>query len=235
MPDTVGFVIPCDDGGVVAGVGMSLLHIPPGEEPVALAVLEGSAERRINDGTIAPDGTIWFGTMERAEEKQLGDLWSYHPQSGLKRRELAWTVVNGPAISPDGGTAYLAHSNARVVFRAAVGNGALGELREFVRFPEDWGYPDGMAVDIEGNLWIAHWGGGRLTRFDAGGAADLVVRVPTSQPTKCAFGGKDRSTMFITSASIGIREPLAGHLFSVPVDVPGPVLPRFSASLKPAF
>lgn len=227
MHDTVGFAIPCDDGGVIAGVGMSLVHTRPGDEPVTLAVIEGSTETRINDGTIAPDGTIWFGTMDRAEERPRGDFWSYHPKWGLKRHDVGWAVTNGPAISPDGGTMYLAHSNERVVYRAAIKDGAVGELLEFVRFPTRWGYPDGMAVDVEGNLWIAHWGGGRVTRFDAGGSADFVVRVPTLQPTKCAFGAADRATMFITSASIGLQEPLAGHLFGVPVDVPGPALPRF--------
>jgi sugar lactone lactonase YvrE len=50
------------------------------------------------------------------------------------------------------------------------------------------------------------------------------VPVPTAQVTKCAFGGPDLTTLFITTAAVGrdpAIDPMAGHVFTVETGVPG--------------
>jgi sugar lactone lactonase YvrE len=53
------------------------------------------------------------------------------------------------------------------------------------------GYPDGMTIDKEGNLWISHWAGGCVTRWNPKtGKLLRTVKMPVSKVTSCAFGGK---------------------------------------------
>jgi sugar lactone lactonase YvrE len=75
-----------------------------------------------------------------------------------------------------------------------------------------------MTVDSEGFLWVCHWGGSRISRFAPDGTLERVLPVPTAQVSKCAFGGPDLTTLYITTAGIGRDpriDPMAGHLFTV--------------------
>jgi sugar lactone lactonase YvrE len=81
-----------------------------------------------------------------------------------------------------------------------------------------------MAVDAEGHLWVCHWGGSRVSRFAPDGTLERIVPIPTAQVTKCAFGGPDLTTLYVTTAAIG-RDPtidvMAGHVFAVQAGVAG--------------
>jgi sugar lactone lactonase YvrE len=81
-----------------------------------------------------------------------------------------------------------------------------------------------MAVDAEGHLWVCHWGGSRVSRFAPDGTLERIVPIPTAQVTKCAFGGPDLTTLYVTTAAIG-RDPtidvMAGHVFTVQAGVAG--------------
>ena len=84
-----------------------------------------------------------------------------------------------------------------------------------------------MTVDSAGGLWVAHWGGRRVSRFLPDGSRDRVLELPVAQVTSCAFGGPDLSTLFITTASIRLddaarrAQPLAGGLFEASTDFSG--------------
>jgi sugar lactone lactonase YvrE len=90
-----------------------------------------------------------------------------------------------------------------------------------------------MTVDADGCVWIAHWGGARVTRFTPRGDVDGAIALPVSQATSCAFGGAALDTLFITSAAIGLddaaraAEPLAGGLFAVRVTQRGVLAGEF--------
>jgi sugar lactone lactonase YvrE len=113
-------------------------------------------------------------------------------------------------------------------------DGTLGERGVFLQFGEGDGYPDGMTVDAEGFLWVAHWNGWRVVRYDPDGRAERVINVPVSRPTSCAFGGDDLTTLFITSGTMRMSQaelaaqPLAGSLFSLRTDVQGLPESRFA-------
>ena len=80
---------------------------------------------------------------------------------------------------------------------------------------------DGQTVDAEDHLWVAHWDGGRITRFRPDGTVERVVFLPAPRITSCCFGGPDLDVLYVTSARIGMSEamlraaPLAGGLFAV--------------------
>ena len=71
-----------------------------------------------------------------------------------------------------------------------------------------------MTCDAEGGLWVAHWDGGRVSRFRPDGTLDQAIPVPASRVTSCVFFGDDLDRLAITSASYErAEEPLAGSLF----------------------
>jgi L-arabinonolactonase len=76
--------------------------------------------------------------------------------------------------------------------------------RVFVELTDASGEPDGSAVDRDGGLWNAQWGGRRVVRYDADGRETERIDVPTAQPSCVAFGGAQLGTLYITSARVGL-------------------------------
>jgi sugar lactone lactonase YvrE len=172
---------------------------------------------RLNDAKVDRAGRIWAGTMDDREVEASGALYCLDAGLGWARHDDGYGVTNGPTFSPDGATVYHTDSLDRTVFAFDLTDeGALINKRPFVRFGDSWGYPDGMCTDAEGGIWIAHWGGGRVSRFSPDGRLDRFIALPASQVTSCAFGGRDLDRMFVTSAAVGVEgEALAGALFEV--------------------
>ena len=81
--------------------------------------------------------------------------------------------------------------------------------------------PDGLTVDSEGNLWVAHWGGARVTKFLSSGVRVQAYQVSAPHVTTVGFGGEDLSTLYITTARDGMSPdalalwPQSGDLFSL--------------------
>ena len=103
----------------------------------------------------------------------------------------------------------------------------------FVTVDPSDGHPDGLTIDNEGFIWLAHWGGYRITRFTPKGEVEGVVPLPAPQVTSCAFGGENMSTLFITTAARNVdlkRYPHAGGLFCVDTNVTGKATEPFRIS-----
>ncbi len=79
-----------------------------------------------------------------------------------------------------------------------------------------------MTTDAEGCLWIAHWGGGRISRIDPEGRPMRSIALPATNITSCAFAGPGLDRLFVTSSCQGREEePAAGALFEVAPGVTG--------------
>ena len=108
-------------------------------------------------------------------------------------------------------------------------SGAIADRRTEVDIPPEAGSPDGLAVDAEGGLWVALWGGAAIRRY-LHGRLDRVIEVPVARPTSCAFGGAGLDELYITSAWKGLsakerrEQPLAGAVFRARPGIRG-VLP----------
>lgn len=203
---------------------------PATEELVTVTQLEADIPtNRFNDGKCDRLGRFWAGTMDFACEKSTGSLYCLSPDLNCTRMDSGYVVTNGPAWSSDYRTMYHNDSvNSRVyAFDFDLESGELTNKRVFLQFSEEDGSPDGMATDAEGGLWIAHWGASKLTRHDPEGKVLRTIQLPCSQVTSCAFGGSDLKTLYITTAANGLsrqqleREPLAGGLFALDVDIAG--------------
>jgi sugar lactone lactonase YvrE len=94
-----------------------------------------------------------------------------------------------------------------------------------------------MCFDAEGHLWVAHWGGGCISRFAMDGSLLARVELPTSHITNVCFGGAKLDRLFVTSAQAGLsaeqlaKEPMAGRVFEV-VGHGASGLPAHSPSLQ---
>ena len=101
-------------------------------------------------------------------------------------------------------------------------DGTIANKRVWLRFEDAWGYPDGMCADAEGCVWIAHWDGGRISRFSPEGKHIRSIELPASNITSCTFAGPKLDRMFVTSSFVDHEdEALAGALFEVGAGVSG--------------
>ncbi|MFJ8670050.1 SMP-30/gluconolactonase/LRE family protein [Streptomyces sp. NPDC093600] len=213
----IGAAKPRAGGGLVAnlrdGIGLydadgafSWLH----HDPVP--------DRRGNDAAVAPDGSLWAGTMRYDEAPGGGHLIRIGPDGTVTPLIDEVAVSNGIGWSPDGEVAYYIDSLTRRVDILRVEDGHLVERREFVTVEPDAGFPDGLTVDAEGCVWVALWDGGQLRRYTPRGALDRTVSLPVRRPTACAFGGPRLRDLYVTTARTGLADPdpLAGALLVLP-------------------
>jgi sugar lactone lactonase YvrE len=173
---------------------------------------------RFNDGKFGPDGCYWAGTLHNPEEEDTGSLYRFHADGRFDTVDSGYRVPNGPAFSPDGSRIYHTDSARREVYVLHLDAGGGKARRELlIRFGEADGYPDGMTVDNEGNLWIAMWDGASIQKVSPDGRRLSAVAIPARRPTSCAFVAADASELVVTSASIGLdgSDELAGGLFRV--------------------
>jgi sugar lactone lactonase YvrE len=226
-----------DDGTLLLAAERGLAVFDPGTGELELRMaLEGEPSgNRTNDGHADAQGRFWVGTMDDSEQATTGSVYRIGPDWSCRRVIEGLAISNIIITSPDGKILYVADSKAQTIWAYPLdpATGDLGERRVFVDSTGDKSAPDGAAVDAEGCLWNARWGGWRIERRRPDGTLDRKISVPVSQPTSCCFGGEGLRTLYITSARKGLSEealakqPLAGSLFAVDVGVAGHPQPLF--------
>lgn len=228
-PGQIGFALPLAAGGLICGVQGGLYRFDPavGHFSQVLAVEADLPGNRLNDGYVDRAGALWFGSMDDAETAPSGALYRVARDGVPVVRDAGYVITNGPAMSPDGRTLYHNDTLRRVIHAFDMDEaGCLSGKRVFARI-EGSGYPDGLAVDSEGCVWVALYGGARIERRSPDGRLIGAVGFPCANVTKLAFGGDDLRTVYATTARKGLSEaeiaaqPLAGGLFRFEVDVPG--------------
>jgi D-xylonolactonase len=227
-PSQVSFIVPASDGGFVVGLEDGLHRFDPDTGAFAsLAPVEADLPgNRFNDGHVDARGRLWFGSMDDAEASPTGVLYRY-ADGAVQAMDRDYVITNGPATSADGRTLYHTDTLKKHVYAFDLTPaGALENKRLFLELAGG-GHPDGMAVDADGCLWVATFGGGRIDRYAPDGAKLQEVRFPCANVTKLAFGGPDLRTAYATTARKGLSDaelaaqPLAGGLFTFRVETPG--------------
>ncbi|MCM3885590.1 SMP-30/gluconolactonase/LRE family protein [Frankia sp. R82] len=185
---------------------------------------------RMNDGGCDPDGRFYCGSMAYDETPGAGSLHRLDPDATTTVVLGGVTISNGLAWSPDGTRAYYVDTpTSRIdVFDYDPAGGLTGR-RPFAVVPQGPGQPDGLAVDADGGVWTALWGGGAVCRFTGSGSLDQVIELPVPRTTACAFGGPDLGTLYVTTSRLATdtdRHPGAGAIFAIDAGVRGlPALP----------
>jgi sugar lactone lactonase YvrE len=229
-PSQIGFIAPIEGGGMVCALEDGLYRFVEADGAfISLARLEAELPgNRFNDGHVDAAGRLWFGSMDDGERAPTGRLYRFDG-AGLAPRAMdqGYIITNGPALSIDARTLYHTDTLAKKIYAFDLSPaGALEGKRLFIDHLGS-GHPDGMAVDAEGHLWVAVFGGWRIDRYDPQGRKVDEVRFPCANITKLAFGGDDLRTVYATTARKGLSQaellaqPLAGGLFTFRATAPG--------------
>ena len=191
---------------------------------------------RFNDGKVDISGRYWAGTMDIAQVDATGSLYRLDPDLSARQVDSDYIICNGPTFNLANSVIYHTDSIRRTIYALDIGaDGSLSNKRVFAQFTQDdEGVPDGMTVDSEDCVWVAHFGGNRITRYSPAGEILEVAPMPAPNITSCAFAGANLDTLYITSASTFMtdeelaRYPLAGSLFSYQPGVKGMPTPLFA-------
>ena len=226
MPEKIGWIVEQagrDDFLIGLASGVARLTLDPFTITPLLDPEPDRPANRLNDAKVDPRGRLWLGTKSDDDPDSKGALYRLDPDFAVGRHDDGYGVTNGPTFSVDGRWLYHTDSDKRIVYRFALhDDGSLGERQDFIRFEPEWGHPDGMTTDSQSGLWIAHWAGGRISRFTPEGELDRSIDLPAPNITSACFAGERLDRLFVTSArtdSQGERE--AGALFEVETGMTG--------------
>jgi sugar lactone lactonase YvrE len=228
-PVSAAGIIDADHLAIASAGGIYRLQLSTDTREL-IVPLEPNKNTRSNDGRVNRAGGFWISTMSRTDPSRNAGGSLYQLRDGqLAQIRSNIRVPNSTAFSPDGRTAYFTDGLSRLIEQCAIDPESgmpAGPWRPFVKVSMSI-EPDGSVVDSAGFLWNCEWNGGRVVRYAPDGAVDRVVALPVSRPTCPAFGGPDLKTLYITSARDGLsaeelaKQPGAGGIFSIRVDVPG--------------
>ncbi|WP_328503310.1 SMP-30/gluconolactonase/LRE family protein [Streptomyces sp. NBC_00457] len=225
----VGAAKPRAGGGLVLNLvdGVGLLDADGGFRWLHRERVPG---RRANDAAVAPDGSLWTGTMRYDEAPGGGTLSRVTGDGSVEVVLDDVAVSNGTGWSPDGRRMYYIDSPTRRVDVLDHEAGRISGRRPFAAIEEGAGFPDGLTVDADGCVWVALWDGGAVRRYTPDGELDRVVTLPTPRVTACAFGGADLTDLYVTTARVGLESPhpVAGSLLVVPGAGKGLAQPAFA-------
>lgn len=222
LPEKIGWVAERrGPPGFIAGLQSGFVELDL--EPFAIRpIVDPEPDlpgNRMNDAKVDRHGRIWAGTMDAAIRETTGSLYRMHPDFSVRRVDTGYKITNGPTFSPKQDVMYHTDTGLGHVYRFDMSpEGEISNRQVWLEFTREMGSPDGMTVDAEGFVWIAHWGGSRVSRFSPDAKFDRAIRLPASQITSCVFAGANLDRMFVTSAAKGLdrsKEPLAGSLFEV--------------------
>lgn len=181
---------------------------------------------RTNDCKASPAGRLWCGIMHMSQHNGNGSLLCLDNDLSLNSVLKGQSIPNGIVWNAEGIRLYYADSGRSCIEEYGYDRltGAIYLIKTAVQIPEEMGVPDGMTIDSEGRLWVAHWGGfGVYVWNPATGELVDKVDVPVPNVASCTFGGKNGRTLFITTARDGLSEaeleryPQSGSLFAVEV------------------
>ena len=218
--------------------GLAFFTFSTGAIKRIVDVEAGIPATRLNDGRCDRQGRFVFGMFNQADHPKsaLGSFYRLNLDLSLERLPLGKAAIaNSICFSPDGRRMYFADSMDQEI-RVCDYNPCSGEVgapRSFVPAGAAPGVPDGACIDAQGYLWSARWGAGQVLRFAPDGRLERVLHLDALQPTCPAFGGSDMSTLYVTSAHLGMRAddraaaPLSGAVFSQAMDLRGLPESRF--------
>ena len=230
-------LVECEQGGFACTVrdGYALIDLETGTiDPIAMPESQ-IPNNRFNDGKVDAYGRYWAGTMDDKAVQESGSLYCLKPDLSLYTMDEKYIITNGPTFNADSSIIYHTDSIKKSIYAFDLSkNGEISNKRVFIQLKDDAeGAPDGMTVDSEDCIWLAHFGGARITRYSPNGEILQVIPMPVPNVTSCTFAGNNLDTLYITTAKVGIADedlskyPLAGNLFSYKTGVTGLPTPKF--------
>ncbi|MFJ4142507.1 SMP-30/gluconolactonase/LRE family protein [Pseudomonas sp. NPDC089734] len=213
LPEPVSAFIPTDKGDALVTLASGVYRLDLTSDKTSISLLcvaDPVAGNRANESRCDALGRLWLGSMQNNLDDEGGDLPLVRRSGGLFRVDPDTRVtpllegqgiVNTLLWNAQGTVLYSADTLDGVIYQYPIlADGSLG-ARNVWAAEHPRGVPDGSAMDAEGYVWNARWGGGCLIRFAPDGSVDRIVDLPVSHPTSCVFGGPDLATLYVTSAA----------------------------------
>lgn len=219
LDQMVGTIVPKKSGGAMLALheGFASFDFTSGKYAL-IHNPEPDPATRFNDGKCDPQGRFWAGTMEHAQSgPPMGSLYCLDSSLNVHKKLGDVAISNGICWSHDHKKMYYIDTPLKTVdsfdFDAATGH--ISNRKTLVTFSESDGSPDGMTIDSDGNLWVAHWGASKVTQWNPNtGKLLRTIPIPAAKVSSVAFGGPDLTDLYVTTASKGDPAP-AGALFRV--------------------
>ncbi|MCZ4069001.1 SMP-30/gluconolactonase/LRE family protein [Microbacterium sp. H37-C3] len=197
-------VLPADDGGMLVVESDRLVHLDADGVVQSARVVPLEEGRRFNDATCDPRGRLVLGTLRGDGESSEESLMRLDSDGRLRTLREGLSLSNGIGYSPDGRTMYhvdtlrhrvdiLDDDGQNVVLRGS--------------FEVIGGYPDGIALDVDGDIWVALWGGAEVRRYRPDGTVRETRALPAQHVSSVGFVGPGLDHLLVTSATAGLRDP----------------------------
>ena len=225
--ERVGTVVPSADGRlVIAGdTGFHFLDPASGKVTPIADPEPDIADNRFNDGKCDPSGRFWAGTISLTKKEGSAALYRLDPDLSVHKMFSGVTTSNGIVWSADAETMFYIDTPRREVLAFDFDNqtGAIANCRTVIDTGHIDASPDGMAIDANGNLWVAFCHGAAVRCYDPSSGAELeCIDFPVVEVTACAFGGDDLGDLYVTTGKHKtLEEADAGRLFVVRPGVTG--------------
>ncbi len=192
---------------------------------------------RINDGKTDPAGNLWFGTMDNLERKiEKGSLYKLDKNLKLTRVDKNYRITNGPAFI-DKYNFFHTDSPKKIIYKIKINkNNKIIKKKIFKKLSPEEGVPDGMTVDKNKNLWVAHFHGACISVFNKNAKLIHRIQFPAKNITNCAFGGKNNKELYVSTATKGMNKAdlrkfrYSGFFFSVKTNSKGILQKKFILS-----
>jgi|SRR5450432_165801 len=222
----IGSIAVCQDGNLIGALknGFGIIDRKSGTVHMIANPEKHLPGNRFNDGKCDPAGRFWAGTMSHTDEPEKGSLYTLEKDLTIIKKIDKASISNGMAWSADHKTFFYIDTPTFTVvaFDFDKNSGDISNKRIVIRVSHKEGSPDGMTIDSQGMLWIAHWDGWQITRWDPEKGEKIhAIPLPVARVTSCCFGGHDFQDLYITSAKTGLSkeqmktQPLAGSLFVI--------------------
>ena len=192
---------------------------------------------QFNDMTADDSGSVWAGTFgydvfaHPRPEAAPGALFRIDPPGTMVPVWDGIELTNGLGFSPDGQLLYHSDSGTDTIFVYDVTpDRILKDRRPFARLKS--GMPDGLAVDVEGGIWVAAAMGGEVAHFRSDGTLVHTIAVPMTMPSSVVFGGRDMQDLYIVTGDerfFGddpVQPPPRAGIYRTRTPVPGLPVPK---------
>jgi sugar lactone lactonase YvrE len=224
------------DGNLIVGFqgGIGEFSLRTGQLKQLIELEKDIISNRCNDGGCDIEGRVWIGTMEDNCKPGAGRLYCIENDLSIHIKLENLSIPNGIAWTSDQKHMYFIDSQSRQVksFLFDSYTGHIEHEKIIIEIPEKLGMPDGMSIDEEGMLWIAHWGGFGVYRWNPlNGKLISKIHVPVPLVSSCSFAGDMFDQLIITTARKGLSKeelkqfPNSGDIFIASPGVKGMRLP----------
>ena len=227
-------------GGLVVS-GREISYKPFAAGPTAQLLDRDPAQGNVgyNDITADARGRVYAGSLGNSpvfadgRAHADGNLYVIDVDGAARVVGTGIGLTNGLGFSPDGRVLYHSDSRVRTVWRYDVGeDGGLQPKTVFAKIQT--GVPDGLAVAVDGSVWVALAGGGHgVVVFAPDGCERAFIRIAEPMCTSLCFGGTDLRDLYIVSGSEGTGGDRSGSIHRVRVDVAGLPVPVARTRLNP--